>query len=142
MKHKTTQRMYQEYDYFQALQGNDPLYQQLLRKKFISSIVTLIRDSLVVKSSYATCKIIWHLISSFSSKFLPPKVKPSPQSHSYPKDLLAKQGTQSFIKYSKPFISVVSVLGKVIFKFMTTFISSKSVSKHLLGFAEYPIFLF
>lgn len=111
-------------------------------EKIISSIVILIRDSLVVKCSYATCKIIRHLISSFSSILLPPKVKPSQKSHSFPEDLLAKQGAQSFIKYSKPFISVVSVLGKVMFKFMTTLISSKSVSKYLLGFAEYPIFLF
>lgn len=64
------------------------------------------------------------------------------KNHSLPENLLVKQGAQSFIKNSKPFISVVSVLGKVMFKFMTTLISSKSMSKYLLGFAEYPIFLF
>lgn len=56
--------------------------------------------------------------------------------------LISKQDPQSFIKYSKPFISEVSVLGKIMFKFMMTLISSKSVSKYVLGFAGSPIFLF
>lgn len=70
------------------------------------------------------------------------KSKTIPKKSELPEDFFAKQGVQSFIKYSNPFISEVSVLGKVMFKFMTTLISSKSVSKYLPGSAEYPIFLF
>lgn len=133
--------MYQEYDYFLALQGNDPCSSSCSGKKITSSIVILIRDSFLVKNRYATCKKYTTPHKYLLFTLLPSKIKSS-HCFSFPEDLLAKQGAQSFIKYSKPFISKVSVLGKVIFEFTMILINSKSVSKYLLGFAECPIFLF
>ena len=64
------------------------------------------------------------------------KSKTIPKKSQLSRGLISKKkNAQSFKTYSKSFISEVSVIGKVIFKFMTTLISSKIVSKYLLGFA-------
>lgn len=69
---------------------------------------------------------LYDTIRSFSkASFIQRRKK---KKETYSLDLLVKQGAQPFIKNSEPFISVVSVQSKVMFKFMMTLISSKSVS--------------
>lgn len=70
------------------------------------------------------------------------KSKTIPKKSQLPEDLLAKQGSQSFIKYSKPFISEVSVLGKVMSKFMMTLISSRVHQNICWGLLSTQFFFF